>query len=137
MTPILPNSKEEIIDQFNKTADLISKINFPNSEIKNSICGIVLMLSNIYFDETDAARKRIQGVYMGKVDCVVEALQEKYEEGLNQGNSEGYSKGYSKGKTENSIDIAKKLLERECSVNWISEITGLSVSKIEEIRDSI
>lgn len=122
LTPILPQTKEEIINQFHETADLISKIDFPNNEIKNSVCGIVLMLSNVYFDETDMARKQIQGVYMGKVDCVVEALQETYDE----------------GKNDNSIEIAKKLLNEDVfSLEKISEITDLPISDIEELKNDI
>lgn len=58
ITPILPDKRQDIINQFFKTAELISRITFPNEDIKNSVCGLVLMLTNIYFDELEEVRKK-------------------------------------------------------------------------------
>jgi len=126
VTPVLPSTREEIISQFFKTADLISQIEFPSNELKNSICGLVLMLTNIYFDELEEVRKKIQGVYMGKIDCVVEALQENYDAGL------------LKGALNKSEELACNLLrEGSFSDEKISRLTGLPLEKIMELRNSL
>lgn len=122
VTPILPKGKENIINQFFETADLISEIDFANNEIKNSVCGLVLMLTNIYFDKLEEVRKKIQGVYMVKVDCVVEYGQDKYNEGVH----------------DSSIELAGRLLaEGIFSIEKISEIVNLPVEEIEEIKQGM
>ena len=122
VTPVLPSTREEIISQFFKTADLISQIEFPSNELKNSICGLVLMLTNIYFDELEEVRKKIQGVYMGKIDCVVEALQENYDAGV----------------MDKSEEFACNLLrEGSFSDEKISRLTDLPLEKIMELRNSL
>ena len=126
VTPVLPSTREEIISQFFKTADLISQIEFLSNELKNSICGLVLMLTNIYFDELEEVRKKIQGVYMGKIDCVVEFGQEKYDAGL------------LKGALNKSEEFACKLLrEGSFSDEKISRLVGLPLEKIMELRNSL
>lgn len=63
---------------------------------------------------------------MGKVDCVVEALEEKFNGGL------------SKGKKDKSIDIAENLLKiGKMSIQDISKATELPISKIEELQKNI
>ena len=122
ITPILHTNRKDIIDQFFETADLISRISFPNEDIKNSVCGLVLMLTNIYFDELEEVRKKIQGVYMGKIDCVVEFGQEKYEAGLN----------------DRSEDFACRLIkEGSFSDEKISKLTDLTLERIIELRNSL
>ena len=126
ITPVLPSTREEIISQFFKTADLISQIEFPSNELKNSICGLVLMLTNIYFDELEEVRKKIQGVYMGKIDCVVEFGQEKYDAGLLE------------GALSKSEEFACNLLrEGSFSDEKISRLTDLPLEKIMELRKSL
>lgn len=123
ITPILPDKRHDIINQFFKTAELISRITFPNEDIKNSVCGLVLMLTNIYFDELEEVRKKVQGVYMGKIDCVVEFGQEKYDEGL------------LKGALIKSEDLAKNLLnEGIFSDEKISQLTDLPLEKVKELK---
>ena len=58
ITPILPDKRQDIINQFFKTSEIISRITFTNEDIKNSVCGLVLMLTNIYFDELEEVRKK-------------------------------------------------------------------------------
>ncbi|MBP3791856.1 MAG: hypothetical protein ILA26_07490 [Methanobrevibacter sp.] len=122
LTPILPTNRKDIINQFFETADLISRISFPNEDIKNSVCGLVLMLTNIYFDELEEVRKKIQGVYMGKIDCVVEFGQERYEEGI----------------IDKSEEIARRLIDDGgFSDEKISELVVLPLERIVELRNSL
>lgn len=122
ITPILPTNRKDIINQFFETADLISRISFPNEDIKNSVCGLVMMLTNIYFDELEEVRKKIQGVYMGKIDCVVEFGQERYEEGI----------------IDKSEGIARRLIDDGgFSDEKISELVVLPLERIVELRNSL
>ena len=122
ITPILPGKKEEIINQFFKTADLISEISFQNEDIKNSVCGLVLMLTNIYFDQLEEVRRKIQGVYMAKVDCVVEFGQERYDAGVR----------------DSSEKIARNHLEKGgFSDEEIAELVDLPLERVIELRNNL
>ena len=119
LTPILENNKDEIINQFFETKDLMSEINYPSEEIKTSVYGIVLMLSIMYFDELDSFRKKLQGDLMGKVDCVREAINESFDD----------------GKYERSVEIAKNLLVKgNLSLREISEIVDIPLRDVEELK---
>ena len=113
ITPLIPERKEDIIEQFYKTADLISKINFTDFEMRDSVCGIVLLLSDLYFEKNDPLRKQIQGVYMSKIDCIKEGIE------------------------EGKIDDVKNMLEDDVPFEKISKYTGLPISEIEKIKSQM
>ena len=126
LTPILEDDKESIINQFHETTEIMSRVPFPNEEIKNSVYGLVLMLSCMFFEELDPLRKKIQGDLMGKVDCVQEACRESYDAGVSQGISQGASK--------NAEAVARSMLRHDLSLEVISDCTGLSFEEIEELK---
>lgn len=130
LTPILDDTREKIIEQFFKTTEIMSRVEFPNLEIKESVYGLVLMLSSMFFDELDPLRNKIQGDLMGKVDCVMEACQKSYDEGVN--------KGISQGVEQNSLDVAKKMLSMgDYSLEEISDITGLSLDDVIGLKSNM
>lgn len=45
----------------------------------------------------------------------------------------GYNEGKNAGKIEEKIEIAKKMLSKNVDINFISEVTGLSINEIEKI----
>ena len=53
-----------------------------------------------------------------------------YRDGLSQGKAEGFSQG----KIENKKEIAKKMLSKAMEVELISEITGLSIEEIKNLK---
>lgn len=53
-----------------------------------------------------------------------------YRDGLSQGKAEGFSQG----KIENKKEIAKKMLSKAMEVEFISEITGLSIEEIKNLK---
>lgn len=96
----------------------MARVDYPNEEIKTSAYGVILMLSSMYFDELDPIRKEIQGDMMGKVDCVMEAIEN--------------------AKRDNSIEIANTLLRNfNNSLEEISEITGLPLEKVKELESNL
>ena len=118
ITPILEDDRQSIINQFRETKEIMARVNYPNEEIKTSAYGVILMLSNMYFDELDPIRKEIQGDMMGKVDCVMEAIEN--------------------GKKDNSIEIAVNFLKNSNdSLEMISECTGLPLEKVKELKSNL
>lgn len=61
--------------------------------------------------------KKIQGVFMGKIDCIVELCDEKVEEGL--------------------LIAAKNFLISGLSAEFVSENTNLPLGKIKELEKEI
>ena len=53
-----------------------------------------------------------------------------YRDGLSQGKAEGFSQG----KIENKKEIAKNMLSKAMEVELISEITGLSIEEIKNLK---
>ncbi len=156
LTPIMVRGRKNIIHQFEETATLMNQISYRTQTIKESVYGIALMLGNMYFTKGDHMRKKIQGDFMMKVDCVTEAIQENYNagktegkiEGKKEGKIEGKKEGKIEGKKEGKIEIIKDLLNEgelttestinklnslNCDLKTISEITGLSENEIKKI----
>jgi predicted transposase/invertase (TIGR01784 family) len=60
--------------------------------------------------------------------------QEGLKEGLEKGLKEGLKEGLKKGAEDKTIEIALKMLENGSDVNFIADVTGLSIEKINEIK---
>ena len=56
------------------------------------------------------------------------------EDGIDEGIEQGYNLGIESGKKENTINIAKKMLDKGTPVNDISEITGLTKEEILKLK---
>jgi hypothetical protein len=117
LTSLMPLTREGIIDQFYKLSEMMDSIVFEDEDARISFAGILLLLSNIYFDINDGIRKKIQGVFMGKIDCIVELCDEKVEEGL--------------------LIAAKNFLISGLSAEFVSENTNLPLGKIKELEKEI
>lgn len=50
-----------------------------------------------------------------------------------EGKSEGFSLGKNEGESQNTIKIAKKMLEKQIDIALIMEITGLTKEEIEKL----
>lgn len=142
LTPLMVQGRENIICQFKQTSNLMACLNFPNNELKQSIYGISLMLANMYFEKDDPMRKKIEGDFMMKVDCVQEAIQES----KNQGIEKGIEKGITEGKillieeqlNDNKItvnDAITYLLSANCKIEKISEITNIPINEIKSLQN--
>ncbi len=53
---------------------------------------------------------------------------------MNSIKDEGYENGKQDGKMERNIEIAKKMLERNSDITFISECTGLSIEEINSLK---
>jgi predicted transposase/invertase (TIGR01784 family) len=47
------------------------------------------------------------------------------------------ARGEARGKSEGKLEIAKKLLGKNNSIEDVSDITGLSISEIEKLKSSL
>jgi len=54
----MPPTREGIINQFYKLSEMMDYIVFEDEEARISFVGILLLLSNIYFDIADRIRKK-------------------------------------------------------------------------------
>lgn len=117
LTSLMPGTREGNIKQFYTLLDMIDDIVFEDDDAKISFAGILLLLSNMYFEDDDPIRKKIQGVFMGKVDCIVEMREEQFNAGL--------------------LVSAKILLETGFSLDFVSKKTGLDINKLEKLNNEI
>jgi predicted transposase/invertase (TIGR01784 family) len=91
--------------------------NAGNKENKNKVIKII----NENFKEED-------------IMSIAQALREEgLEKGLEKGREEGLEKGLEKGREE----VVKNMLSKGLDITTISELTNLSIEKIEEIKNSL
>ena len=123
-------NKEEIKkNQYMIMLDLDKKElkNMPKDKIVDKYITNVTIVNNDpefqkYMSEED--KKKIQN----------SLLSEAKEEGIEQGYTSGINDGISKGKNKKSIEIAKNMLNKNMSIEDISEITGLSINEIKGLK---
>ena len=72
----------------------------------------------MYFEESDPIRKKIQGVFMGKVDCIVEMRKEEHDNGYD----------------EAILKMAENMLSENLSVETVSRFTELPVNELNNLK---
>ena len=117
----MPGTRKGNIKQFHELHNISEKIKFKNDDVRTSFYGLLLLLSNIYFDKDDLIRKKIQSDFMNKIDCIVEMRQEQYEAGMERG----------------IRDTINKLLSNGLSLEFVSENLGLSVAEIKKLLKEV
>ena len=70
----------------------------------------------------------------GYRDGLSQGKAEGFSQGREEGKAEGISEGISEGKIENKKEIAKNMLSKAMEVELISEITGLSIEEIKNLK---
>ena len=70
-------------------------------------------------------------------DAIEDAKENGYSSGYDSGKSEGYSSGLNDGESKKSIEIVKNLLKKNMSIEDISDVTGLTIEKINNLRENI
>lgn len=65
-----------------------------------------------------------------------EARKEGLEEGRKQGHNEGIEEGILEGKRRNTLEIAKSMLNKNMSIEDISDITGLTLEEVNELKNN-
>ncbi|MBQ2635205.1 MAG: hypothetical protein IJG09_00645 [Methanobrevibacter sp.] len=126
LTSIMDGTREENIKQFYKLSKMMDEIIFEDEDAKTSFCGIILKLSDMYFEESDPIRKKIQGVFMGKVDCIVEMRKEEFDNGYDEGHDNGYD--------EAILKMAENMLSENLSIETVSRFTELPVNELNNLK---
>ena len=66
--------------------------------------------------------------------CILEdAIEDAKENGYNS----GYDSGYDSGKSDSISNIAKNMLKKKMSIEDISDVTGLTLEEINNLRENI
>lgn len=71
---------------------------------------------------------------IGLEEARKEGLKLGIEEGIQQGIEQGIEQGIKQGKEENKIEVAKKLLQKNMPIDFISEVTNLDEKTIEKLK---
>ena len=75
-------------------------------------------------------REREDGFDEGKL----EGIEEGIKRGIKKGKLEGLKEGIEKGRLTEQISMAKAMKNKNIDINLISEITGLSLDEIRNLR---
>ena len=74
-----------------------------------------------------------------KNEILLEAYDKEWalkDEGKREGYDSGYDSGFDDGIEQNKIEMVRNMLTKNLDINLISEITGLSLEEIEEIKNN-
>ena len=74
-----------------------------------------------------------QGLEEGHAQGLEEGHAQGLEEGHAQGLEEGHAQGLEEGRSEEKILIARNLLTKRLSMDFIAETTGLTLEEIEKL----
>ena len=70
----------------------------------------------------------------GKAEGMAEGMAKGKAEGMAKGMTRGMAKGKAEGMAEGQLAIAKRLLEKGYTIPEISELTGLSVADLSQLK---
>ena len=82
--------------------------------------------------KTDLKFAKEEGIFEGYNEGHAKGITE----GFNEGHTKGITEGINQGEIKKSLEIAKKLLEKDMSIEDISKITELSKEEILKLQDN-
>ena len=71
----------------------------------------------------------------GKEEGLAEGMEKGLAEGMEKGLAEGMEKGMEKGMNQRSLEIARKMLANGMDAAMVMEITGLSESQLQQLKE--
>ena len=132
-------SEKELLFQ---VADLTNKGKFESDFKKDQVKSILLILGDKFIKDIEELEhfKVIIMMGSGHLSSIMAREKENYkkevrEEFIEEGISKGIDIGYEKGDENRAISIVKRMLEKDVSIEDISEFTGLSVEKINSLKE--
>ena len=94
------------------------------------------VLEEISQDEHERYLAELRQKYIMDQKAIEDAGYDKgLKDGLEQGIEQGIEQGVEQGKNRQNEIIAKKMKKQNIDIKVISEITGLSIKKIEGLKD--
>ncbi len=118
-----------------KLIRLMNERGYTEKDIKNLFNFVEIMLelkdkklNKLIFEEIKTCKKEGFKMIMTQLEKVLreEAMEKGREEGIEKGREEGVEKG--------KLEVAKRLLDKNFTLEDISEITELSVEKIKSLK---
>ena len=103
-----PDSCKEVIQQANQKGFLPNYLERKITEVENMLCA--------------------------KYDYDLD-IQVKQEEAFANGEQKGMKKGLQQGISQERIETAKRMLNKNCDISFIKEITSLSVEEILKLKN--
>ena len=91
---------------------------------------LIDLYSKEELDEWEKRVERNQAIKEGKEEGIAEGRAE----GRAEGKAEGITEGKAEGKIESKLEIAQNMLNMNMDIDIISKATGLSVSKIKNLK---
>ena len=113
-----------------------------NKDIKGNILSMLDMdleeLLNVKGDKYMEKLKK-EAIYLNNEDEFAKYMPDDVAERLfmNSYIQKGFEQGIEQGIEQKNIEIAKKMLAKDTDINFISEITGLSIEEINKINDEL
>ena len=106
--------------------DLQEKIIVGIKDVLAEKMGVEVMISNVsrVFEESLLASK-LEGIHEGRL------------EGIQEGRLEGMRDGELKGKFEGKLETAENLLNKGMSEEFISDVVGLSIEEIQNLKSKV
>ena len=86
--------------------------------------------------KTDLKFAKEEGISEGYNEGHAEGFNEGHSKGITEGINQGIKQGINQGEIKKSLEIAKKLLEKDMSIEDISKITELSKEEILKLQDN-
>ncbi|MBQ8218903.1 MAG: hypothetical protein IJZ79_04045, partial [Bacilli bacterium] len=109
-----------------------------NKNIKGNILSMLDMdleeLLNVKGDKYMEKLKK-EAIYLNNEDEFAKYMPDDVAERLFMNSY--IQKGFEQGIEQKNIEIAKKMLAKDTDINFISEITGLSIEDINKINDEL
>jgi predicted transposase/invertase (TIGR01784 family) len=101
-----------------------------SKNVSNSIKEIMERIDEMNMDsaEWELYQSRLKALYNYN-----SGMYSAEKRGLEAGRKEGEANGIVKGKTEEKLEIAKKMLEKNFPIEEITALTGLSKEEIEKL----
>ncbi len=125
-----------------KVGDLTNKAIFESDFVKEQVKSILLVLGYKFIKEKEELKEFGEIIMMDSshlVSFVKRTSGDLIEEGIKQGKllgiGEGVELGKKEGDEERAISVAKWMLEKDMSVDDIQEATGLSIEKINSLKE--
>ncbi|MFP4520682.1 MAG: Rpn family recombination-promoting nuclease/putative transposase, partial [Fibrobacterota bacterium] len=129
---IAENTNPEEVDRnFSIIKEIIKKENASEvNDLKNFLLNL--------FDkskETEYINRKIEKLSLEEgMSIFTESFKRKEKEDIQKGIKEGISKGIEKGIEKGKIEDARRMLNKGCDIEFVSEITGLSRRKISALK---
>ena len=122
-------TEEEIKQQMEKIIEIIGK-----PEDRKILAEIIsnVIVTILGKEKTNELLEKLERKEESRMSPFTKCLLDLSIKNRQEGKQEGKQEGRLQGRKENSISIAKKMLERKMKITEIEEITGLSKEEIEK-----